>query len=53
MYARSLRPDEEDTGEGVHLNAGDRLVIPAGGFVFDTDQIDAMSPDLAKLSCWP
>lgn len=44
VYARTLRPGEEDTGEAVHLNVGDRLVIPTGGLVFDTDQIDAMSP---------
>ena len=44
VYARTLRRDEEDTGEAVHLNAGDRLVIPTGEFVFDTDQIDALSP---------
>lgn len=44
VYARTLRPGEEDTGEGVHVNAGDRLVIPAGEFVFNTDQIDALIP---------
>ena len=43
VYARSLRPGEEDTGEGVHLDAGDRLVIRAGGLSFDSDEIDAQS----------
>ena len=44
VYARTLRHGEEDTGEAVHLNAGDRLVIPAGEFLFNTDQIDELSP---------
>ena len=30
VYARTLRRGEEDTGEAVNLEAGDRLVIPAG-----------------------
>ena len=45
VYARSLRPGEEDTGEGVHLDAGDRLVIRAVGLSFSTDDIDAQSED--------
>ena len=30
VYARSLRRGEEDTGEGVRVGAGERLVIPRG-----------------------
>ena len=40
VYARSLRRGEEDTGEGVHLRAGDRLVVPVGEFVIDSRDID-------------
>ena len=37
VYARSLRRGEEDTGEGVHLERGDRLV---GEFVVNARDID-------------
>ena len=40
VYARSLRRGEDDTGEGVNLNPGDRLVIPAGELVIDSRDID-------------
>ena len=40
VYARSLRRGEEDTGEGVHIKAGDRLVIPKGELVIDSRDID-------------
>ena len=40
VYARTLRRGEEDTGEAVHLEAGDRLVIPAGELVIDSRDID-------------
>ena len=40
VYARTLRRDEEDTGEAVHLEPGDRLVIPAGELVVDSRDID-------------
>lgn len=40
VYARTLRRGEEDTGEAVHLEAGDRLVIPAGELVVDSRDID-------------
>lgn len=40
VYARTLRRGEEDTGEGVHLKAGDQLVIPAGELVVDSRDID-------------
>ena len=43
VFARSLRYGEEDTGEGVHLEKGDQLVIPAGELVVDTRDIDALS----------
>ena len=40
VYARSLRRGEEDTGEGVHLEAGDQLVILASDLVIDSRDID-------------
>ena len=40
VYARSLRRGEEDTGEGIHLNPGDQLVIPEGELVIDSRDID-------------
>ena len=40
VYARTLRRGEEDTGEAVHLEAGDQLVIPAGEMVVDSRDID-------------
>ena len=41
VYARSLRPGEEDTGEVVHVKAGEKLVIPAGELIIDSRKIDA------------
>ena len=41
VYARSLRPGEEDTGEVVHVNAGEELVISAGELIIDSREIDA------------
>ena len=43
VFARTLRPGEEDTGEVVNLEPGDELVIPAGGLVVDSRAIDAQS----------
>ena len=40
VYARTLRRGEEDTGKAVHLDAGDRLVFPAGEMVIDSRDID-------------
>ena len=40
VYARTLRRGEEDTGEGVPLEAGDQLVFPAGELVVDSRDID-------------
>lgn len=40
VYARTLRRGEEDTGEAIHLKAGDQLVIPAGELVVDSRDID-------------
>lgn len=40
VYARSLRRGEEDTGQTVHLEPGDRLVFPAGELVIDSRDID-------------
>ena len=36
VYARNLRPGEEDTGEVVHVKAGEELVIPAGELIIDS-----------------
>ena len=40
VYARTLRRGEEDTGEVVNLEPGDRLVFPAGGIAVDSRDID-------------
>ena len=40
VYARTLRRGEEDTGEVVDLQPGDRLVIPKGEFQVDSRDID-------------
>ncbi len=42
VYARSLRRGEEDTGEVIQLEKGDRLVIPAGELVIDSRDIDEL-----------
>ena len=44
VFARSLRPGEADTGEGVNVRAGEQLVIRAGGLVISSNEIDAQSP---------
>ena len=44
VFARSLRPGEEDTGQGVHICAGEQLIIRADGLVINSDEIDALSP---------
>ncbi len=44
VFARSLRPGEVDTGEVVHVEAGEELVIRAGGLSIGSDEIDADSP---------
>ena len=44
VFARSLRPGEEDTGEGVTVHAGEQLIIRPGGLVINSDEIDALSP---------
>lgn len=44
VFARSLRPGEEDTGKSVHVPAGKRLVIRPGDLSFNSDEIDARSP---------
>ena len=41
VYLRSLRPGEEDTGEGVRIEAGERVLIDAGDLSFNSRQIDA------------
>lgn len=42
VYARSLRRGEEDTGEVVQLEPGDRLVFPAGGLSVNSRDIDEL-----------
>ena len=44
VFARLLRPGEEDTGEAVHVPAGKRLMIKAKDLSFSSDEIDARSP---------
>ena len=44
VFARSLRPGEEDTGESVNVPTGKRLVIRRGDLSFNSDEIDARSP---------
>ena len=44
VFARSLHPGEEDTGEGVNVLAGEQLIVRAGGLVINSDEIDALSP---------
>ena len=44
VFARSLRPGEEDTGAAVHIPAGKQLVIKPGDLSFDSDKIDSRSP---------
>ncbi len=43
VYARTLRLWEEDTGEVVHLETGDQLIIEPGELVVDSRAIDAQS----------
>ena len=40
IYARTLRRGEEDAGEVIHLELGERLVFPAGEIVIDSRDID-------------
>ena len=44
VFVRSLRPDEEDTGEGVTIQEGDRMIFEPGALVIDSRQIDDQSP---------
>lgn len=43
IFVRSLRTDEKDTGEVVHVGPGDQVVIPPGELVIDSREIDAQS----------
>lgn len=43
VFARTLRYGEEDTGDVVHLEPGDELVIAAGDLSIDSREIDAQS----------
>ena len=51
VFARSLRPGEEDTGQGVHICAGEQLIIRADGLVINSDEIDALSPKGVRRIC--
>ena len=44
VFARSLRPGEEDTGEGVKVGPGEELIIRAGDLSISSSEIDAQSP---------
>ena len=41
VYLRSLRPGEKDTGEGVHIRAGEQVLIDNGDLVINSREIDA------------
>ena len=43
VFARTLRYGEEDTGEAVHLEAGDQLIVAKGDFSINSRQIDEQS----------
>ena len=43
VFARTLRHGEEDTGEAVHLEAGDQLIVAKGDFSINSRQIDEQS----------
>ena len=44
VFARSLRPGEEDTGEVVHVGPGEELIIRPGDLVISSEEIDSHSP---------
>lgn len=44
VFARTLRPGEEDTGAAVEVPPGKQLAIRAGDLSFDSDEIDARNP---------
>ena len=43
VFVRTLRHDEEDTGEGVDIRAGDNLIFAAGDLTINSRQMDAQS----------
>ena len=43
VYMRTLRYGEEDSGEVVHLQAGDEPIIEAGDLTIDSREVDAQS----------
>ena len=43
VFVRTLRPGEEDSGEGVNIRAGEQLIFEAGALVVDSREIDAQS----------
>ena len=44
VFVRNLRPGEEDTGEVVHIEAGDQITFLPGDLVIDSREIDSRSP---------
>lgn len=44
VYARTLRHGEEDTGERVHVRAGESVKFEAGSVVVELDHIDRSEP---------
>ena len=44
VFARTLLPGEEDTGQAVHVAVGEQLIIRSGDLSFSSDEIDAKSP---------
>ena len=52
VYARSLRPGEEDTGEGVHVKAGEQqLDHPARGELIINTRSASANPCLSPMIC--
>ncbi|MDE2887848.1 MAG: hypothetical protein OXR72_06505 [Gemmatimonadota bacterium] len=45
VFARMLRPGEQDNGRKVHLRPGDQLVIPPGGLEINSAEIDALNKE--------
>ena len=41
VYLRSLRPGEQDSGEGVRIEAGESVLFDAGDLSFNSRQVDA------------
>ena len=44
VFVRTLRQEEEDTGEVVHIEAGDQITFLPGDLVIDSREIDSKIP---------